>query len=232
MEKLTLKQQEKIFKEKLLNHFEKQGYIYFHEYQNSYFRKFDKHLLKQFVIGGFTQSKSLALALGLSFLNIEDIIIEIGLPNYDLSSYQSRQNYFFTIRNNQINLTFNTEEHPVETEQDCLDYCQSIIYYMETDGKNFVEKYSYLPNILKEMDSLVKAGKYWNGMYGKGGILTGGFDSNFRGLIISKLCNDSNHTNKLDWIESRVIENEKWFPYFEKLKERLKSIEPIYNIQA
>lgn len=230
MEKLTLKQQEKIFKEILLNHFEAQGYVYFHEYQNSNFRLFRDNTLEQFTIYGLTGSKRHSFIHEFAFLDIEDIIFEIGLPNVGLSNYDRKKDFLFTVRNNTINLSYNTEEQPVETEQDCIDYCQSIISYMETEGKSFVEQYSYLPNILKEMDRLVSEGKYWNGMYGKGGILTGGFDSNFRGLIISKLCNDTNYEKKLDWIESRVSENEKWLPYYEKLKERLKSVEPIYNI--
>jgi hypothetical protein len=231
MEKLTIKQQESIIKKVILAHFGG-GMQYHKEVINNYFRNFDKYKLDEFNISLYPSNHEHFFIHGISLFNIENIILEIGMPSMDLKKYKETELFLKTIDNNQINLTFNTEEHPVETEQDCLDYCQSIIYYMETEGKNFVEKYSYLPNILKEMDSLVKAGKYWNGMYGKGGILTGGFDSNFRGLIISKLCNDSNHANKLDWIESRVVENEKWFPYYEKLKERLKSIEPIYNIQA
>ena len=230
MEILTLKQQEIIFKKILSNHFKGRGCVYFHEYQNSNFRFFKDNTLEQFTIYGLTSSKCHSFVHEFAFLDIEDLILEIGLPNTELSIYKAKKHYLLTVRNNQINLTYNTEERSVQTEQDCIDYCQSIIAYMETDGEAFVEKYSYLPNVLKEMNRLAAEGKYWNGMYGKGGILTGGFDSNFRGLIISKLCNDTDYEKKLDWIERRAIENEKWLPYFERLKERLKSVEPIYNV--
>jgi hypothetical protein len=231
MEKLALKQQEKTFRKILFDHFEKQGYIYFHEYQNSNFRLFKENSLEQFTIYGLTNTKNHSFIHEYAFLAIEDIIIEIGLPNYDLSSYQSRQNYFFTFRNNQINLTFNTEEHPVETEQDCLDYCQSIIYYMETKGKDFVEKYSYLPNILKELDEDTKNGINWS--YG---VLNGITAPFFKGLIISKMCNDPKLHQKIELVDNIYYPLEHklldFIPYYEKLKERLKSIEPIYNIQA
>ena len=230
MKNLTLRQQEKIFKEILLNHFKEQGYFYFHEYQNSNFRSFRNNILEQLTIYGLSNSKQHSFVQELAFLDIEDLVLDIGLPNYDLTSYLLKQNYFFTIRNNHINLSYNTEKRPVETEQDCIEYCQSIIDYVETDGKAFVEKYSFLPNVLKEMDRLVEEGKYWNGMRGKGGILAGLGDSYFRGLIISKLCNDQNFENKYNWVMEVFDKDIVWIPYLEKLKNRLESIEPIYNI--
>lgn len=230
METLTLKQQEKIFKNILLNHFEKQGYIYFHEYQNSYFRKFENDTtLEDFVIGGKTGSKIHNFVHRFAFLDIEDLIFEIGLPNIELNSYDRKKDFLFTVCNNHINLTYNTEERPVQTEQDCIDYCQSIIAYMETDGKAFVEKYSYLPNILEEIEENTKNGINWS--YGVFSGITAPF---FKGLIISKLCNDPKIEEKIkyvDWVyyppEHKLQE---FIPFYEKLKKRLKSVDPIYHV--
>ena len=100
---------------------------------------------------------------------------------------------------------------------------------METDGKAFVERYSYLPNILEEMDILTTNGQYW-----KDSILGWSGEPYFRGLIISKLCNDTKYRSKIDLLESIYYPPENklqdFIPYFKKLRKRLESIEPIYNI--
>lgn len=228
MEKLNIKSQEILIKNII---FLKYSDILYHkDVINNYFRRFDGSLLDEFNISLYPSNREHFFSHGISIFKIEDLILEVGLPNMELSSYKTKKHYLLTVRNNHINLTYNTEKHPVETEQDCIDYCKSIIDYMEVEGKAFVEKYSYLPNILKEMDRLVQEGKYWNGMYGKGGILTGLGDAYFRGLIISKLCNDVGFENKLIWVQNIFEEDQKWLPYYEKLKERLKSVEPVYNI--
>lgn len=98
-------------------------------------------------------------------------------------------------------------------------------------GKDFVEHYSYLPNVLKRTDELLKAGLTWQ--HPNKGILSGSLDAEFRGVIISKLCNDPNFDEKLEECD-RVFTEERyqiWAPYYEKLKaEVLPTIEPKYNL--
>ena len=70
---------------------------------------------------------------------------------------------------------------------------------------------------------------------GEQGILAGTLDAFFRGLIIAKLCNDteSNFENKVRFCEKYLYDgtNNEWLPYYEKLKaEVLPTIEPQYNI--
>ena len=80
------------------------------------------------------------------------------------------------------------------------------------------------------MDELTAQGKTWQNR--ENGILSGSLDAEFRGLIISKLCNDIGFDDKIsmcDEIFSRE-QYKDWLPYYEKLKERLKSVEPIYNV--
>lgn len=90
----------------------------------------------------------------------------------------------------------------------------------------FVEHYSFLPNVLAKMNQLMEEGKYW------ADILSGQVDNVFRGLIISKLCGDKEFGNKLKYWNEKIYANgniKEWIPYFEKLKEKLKIIEPKYN---
>ena len=72
-----------------------------------------------------------------------------------------------------------------------------VIDYLENDGKQFIETYSYLPNVLKRMDELVAFGEYWTG------ILCGGVPHLFEGLIISKLCNDPKMDEKIEYVYNR-----------------------------
>lgn len=226
---LSLREQEKIFKEILLPVFKKDGYVYFHEYQNSNFRLFDNNVLFQSTIYG-SSSGSHTFMQEISFSQVEDILFEVGLPNIQLDKFNRKKDFLFTIRSRNINLNNDSNSNRIQTKSDCEKYCDHIKLYMETEGKTFNTHYSYLPNILSEMDNLEKEGKYWNGLNGEGGVLYGGFDSNFKGLIISKLCNDKNYFKKLAWIDERIKAKSVWIPYYEKLKERLKTVEPIYNI--
>ena len=101
----------------------------------------------------------------------------------------------------------------------------------EGKGADFVQHYSYLPNVLKRMDELVEAGLTWQ--YPHKGILSGTLDAELRGLIISKLCNDPNFFHKLEECDLVFSEEryKKWLPYYEKLKtEVLPTIEPKYNL--
>lgn len=119
----------------------------------------------------------------------------------------------------------------IETEDEAKTISRSYLDYILGAGKDFVEHYSYLPNVLKRMDELLGAGLTWQ--HPNKGILSGSLDAEFRGLIISKLCNDPKFDEKLEECD-RVFTEERyqiWVPYYEKLKaEVLPTIEPKYNI--
>ena len=121
----------------------------------------------------------------------------------------------------------------MDTEEQIEDYCNWYLGYINGEGADFVQHYSYLPNVLKRMDELVEAGLTWQ--YPHKGILEGNTDAFFRGLIISKLCNDplSNFETKVKFCDKWLYNgrNDKWLPYYEKLKaEVLPTIEPKYNL--
>ena len=101
-----------------------------------------------------------------------------------------------------------------------------VIDYLENDGKQFIETYSYLPNVLKRMDELVAFGEYWTG------ILCGGVPHLFEGLIISKLCNDPKMDEKIEYVDKIFSTKDisEYLPNYIKLKEQLPSIQPLYNV--
>ena len=157
----------------------------------------------------------------MSIKQVESIVEEISSPN-DTSHLDKERYISPTI----LDTSKNSYLYKIiETQKELEDFTNWVIDYLEKEGKHFIETYSYLPNILKKMDELQTEGKYWSE------ILSGCEDNLFRGLIISKLCNDKNYNKKIEYVDSIFYESpDDWLPYYEKLKERLKSVEPIYNV--
>ena len=109
-------------------------------------------------------------------------------------------------------------------------YLDWYIGYLLGEGQEFLDYYSYLPNVLKKMDELEGKNICWSDKHY--GILDWGRNADFIGIIISKLCNDSKYDEKLERLNAYYSEdeNEEDLPVFEKLKEILEHIEPRYNV--
>jgi hypothetical protein len=167
--------------------------------------------------------------ISISIHIVEDIILEIGLPNNSLISYIKKDKYFLDtvqFKKDKMPVVLQ-DDFPISSDKDINELATWIIDYIGTTGLPFAEYYSYLPNVLTEMNRLEAEGKYWNG------ILGGLADYLFRGLIISKLCNDVDFNRKVVYcdgmLNSRPSLNE-WLPYYERLKERLAYLQPLYNV--
>ena len=162
----------------------------------------------------------------MSILEVENHIINLFGKQYicDKYFYDEKRYFLDTISDKKRLDKFSNVE--LKTEIEVLEFVQWYINYFEKEGKHFIETYSYLPNILKKMDELVDTGGYWSD------LLTGGVPHLFKGLIISKLCNDPNFYNKIIFVDNIFATEDisEYLPYYGKLKERLKSVEPIYNI--
>ncbi|WP_036157199.1 hypothetical protein [Maribacter forsetii] len=181
-----------------------------------------KHV-KILLIFDFKTKSSLHKLLPFSIFHepVENLINEIGKPNFSDSGNvswrtvkDSLPNYYESELND---INFNT----------LLSFRQwghLIVDYAQGPGKAFIDTYSYLPNVLKEMDRLEAEGKYWKE------ILVGGIDHLFRGLIISKLCDDPNFNMKFEKWDSVIYQSKYkiWHSYYNTLKDRLKTVEPLY----
>ena len=190
----------------------------------AYLLKFEDRVISFFM--NFKDAQWIAISgIKISILLVEQYIIEIFGKDYIMEKYfYDKKKYFLTTINDK-NFTNKFDSIELNTEYEIINFTNWYIKYLETDGQKFIETYSYLPNILKKMDELQTEGKYWSE------ILSGCEDNLFRGLIISKLCNDKNYNKKIEYIDSIFYESpDEWLPYYEKLKERLKSVEPIYNV--
>jgi len=108
-------------------------------------------------------------------------------------------------------------------------YLDWYIGYLLGEGQEFLDYYSYLPNVLKKMDELDKTNTFWG--EDEVGILSWGA-AYFIGLVISKLCNDPKYDEKLERLNAYYSEdeNEEDLPVFEKLKEILERVEPRHNV--
>ena len=190
----------------------------------AYLLKFEDRVISFFM--NFKDAQWIAISgIKISILLVEQYIIEIFGKDYIMEKYfYDKKKYFLTTINDKI-FTNKFDSIELNTEYEIINFTNWYIKYLKTDGQKFIETYSYLPNILKKMDELQAEGKYWSE------ILSGCEDNLFRGLIISKLCNDKNYNKKIEYIDSIFYESpDDWLPYYEKLKERLKSVEPIYNV--
>ena len=222
---LHFKTVEKMIKEILSASIESTGFYYFHEYQNTYFRKKEDDSIYQYAIFGSVAGSRFSLSQQIVNRRVEDIIFEIGLPTIDLTNYDRKKNFLFIVNKNDIE-EFNFIE--LKNKEAIEQFCIKVIDYIENEGEKFFTKYTHLPNILEEINTLMKEGKYWH----QGKIKLG--QGYYTGLIVSKLCNDPDYENKFEYVKSlySVSENNlmAYLPYLEKLKQRLNTVEPLYNI--
>ncbi|NOS94343.1 MAG: hypothetical protein HOP30_20710 [Cyclobacteriaceae bacterium] len=175
----------------------------------------------------FTQDGYLSFSKAvLSFFDVEKLIIDVKSPFNDYVPYIQKGYLPSTIHDSQGLLNYDVSLNPIRFRDKAEAFGHAYAEYLQTAGLAFIEKYSYLPNVLAEMDRLEKEGKLWHE------ILNGLADYLFRGLIISKLCNDTAFLSKLEFCDHKFYNAPhlvEWIPYYEKLKERLKELEPRYT---
>jgi hypothetical protein len=163
----------------------------------------------------------------LSFLEIEKNIIEIAKPGNNYEHYIANNDYLITTVGDKKIDFYDSTADPLRTPSQAEAFAHAYLNYVKGQGLAFIEKYSYLPNVLAEMDRLEEEGKRWINFIG------GGPDYMFRGLIISKMCNDPNYLKKISSVDSIFYDPkfglEDWLPYYDRLKERLKYVEPKYE---
>jgi hypothetical protein len=210
-------------------YFIEKGYKYFINIGANIFVKIvDDNYVIHFHFNIFQNGGPYFSRFKISHFEVEDIILEIGMPTNTMEGYREKKQHFFpTVTDTNTEINFD-ENNILETEKQAREYAKAVIKYAEVDGKMFVEKYHFLPNVSIEIERLEKEGKYWKE------FLSGGPDFLFRGLIISKLCNDINFENKLNRVDNYFSDKQwnldEWKPYYEKLKLKLKTLSPKYNL--
>ncbi len=196
----------------------------------SYLKRFDDKVY--FCVFNFNENGTIgASSLMPSIFEVEDVILNIGIPTNTLISYKPKDELFLnsvkdfsfkTLFKNKYMYNFFKKKEEVE------EFADWLVNYLEKSGFKFVEHYSFLPNILAKVNQLEVDGKYGHE------IIAGGAAWLFRLLIISKLCNDPEFERRLKWVDSLMFDEEEglteWHPYYTKLKKKLLVMTSKYNI--
>lgn len=159
---------------------------------------------------------------------VEEIILEVGMPNINLESYINGENLLNTIHD-KVNLESFMKERAkisLKSKEGYLEWAELIKHYMSNGASNFINQFNYLPNVLTSIEDIEKRGlkNYLE-------ILVGGIDHLFRALIISKLCNDENYDKRKQRLEELILKPKysSWHSYYKKLINILEDTTPIYT---
>ena len=127
-------------------------------------------------------------------------------------------------------------DYGLETEDDVNVVVDYFFGYLFGTAKKFVETYLYLPNVVRKIEEFISEDIDWN--YNDDTVLSGMYDGYFRGLIISKLCNDPKFEEKFKYVDDMFQEYGANFwggnfsSDYEKLKQLLPTIEPKYSMDS
>ncbi len=231
MEKLNKSQRKKAINEALKDFFKKEKMQKYDVWDNGYGIKKDINEGDVYIglLSFMTSFQEVSYSNTIHIKNVEDIIAYIEFPDYDWIAHKSKNSLLPTIQ-----LCYFEDSDTKKklsrsgldwSEKDCVHFANNIIEYYESKVSPLFDYYCYLPNILKGMDKLESDGRYWYE------ILGGGGDHLFRGLIISKLCNDNKYDEKEKFVYKLFCDQiDSWAPYCDKLIAYLKGVDPIYNI--
>ena len=127
-------------------------------------------------------------------------------------------------------------ESVIETVDDVNMIVDYFFDHLFGTAKKFVETYLYLPNIVRKIEEFISEDIDWN--YNDDTELSGMYDGYFRGLIISKLCNDPKFEEKFKYVDDMFQEYGANFwggnfnSDYEKLKQLLPTVEPKYSMDS
>ena len=127
-------------------------------------------------------------------------------------------------------------ESVIETVDDVNMIVDYFFDHLFGTAKKFVETYLYLPNIVRKIEEFISEDIDWN--YNDDTELSGMYDGYFRGLIISKLCNDPKFEEKFKYVDDMFQEyganfwDGNFSSDYEKLKQLLPTIEPKYSMDS
>lgn len=203
------------------------GFVYVSESPGYFMYKPNEEVQVDFFLGLSTKVVQQKVSrLGVGFVEVERILLKVGsLPSFDVQSVKSKGKVRNTIRLNDPrvqSLLF----YDVDSKETLDVFVKNIISYIVNHGLPFYERYSTLENVLDKMKELRREGKLWNQ------ILDGGPEFLFKGLIISKLCQDTEFDELQSYVEKLVTEQLKdqaWVDAFESMKVVLSNTYPPHQ---
>jgi hypothetical protein len=155
-----------------------------------------------------------------------DHYIEIGMPGANLADYKQGKDQLFTVRERTPTPLPQAAYHFIKSENDAINFAKAVITYLEVKGWDFAQRYNDLESVLIQMDQLLQEGRYWSE------IINGGPEFFFRGLIVSRLCNDKDFDSKISYVDGIFFDEAyslaDWIPYYELLKQKLAITESMF----
>lgn len=180
----------------------------------------------------------------IQFKEVVAVFLKLGInpPGYNLSidngNLYTIHDYRFVQKFSPSNMGMTTAdiEHfkdqygrPLKNSEDLSAWAASVQDYIHHEGKEFIEEYKYLPNVLKQMDSDFSQNGQWNILWG----------SILNGLVVSKLCSDVNYDEKFLYIENQIFNtpfyhqrHPAWMDFWKEFIEVMEHVKPIYPYYA
>ncbi len=233
---MSIEVQKSLFLPEIAQQMLERGFSYIAEPEAAFEKRTDKISINITVYFSEKWDSTNSL-FAISHEDVENIIIKIGTPTNNFEMQKIGKTRLYTLYHKFIDYPYASMPkvigkkvenncYPIKNELDVRKWKAAFIHYVDNDGLSFLNRYSYLPNVLKEMYLIEKEG---NNNYLS--LLTGGIDHLFRALIISRLCNDPEYQKKQDRFDGHILQSKyaKWHPYYESLKMKLLTTVPIYD---
>lgn len=225
---VSLEQGKKILFENITEWFEGNGYCYSTNGTEKFIKKTENWIYS--IIFNFYDNSTdhFNTTIFIHSKAVEDIILEVGMPNINLESYKNGENLLNTIRDKSNLESFMKERAKInlENKEGYIEWAELIIHYMSNGASDFMNQFNYLPNVLTAIEDIEKRGlkNYLE-------ILLGGIDHLFRALIISKLCNDENYNKRKQRLDELILQPKysSWHSYYKKLINLLEETTPTFT---
>jgi hypothetical protein len=223
MIKLDKKERKKIFFGILAPYFKKKGFKKYLTGMDPTFVLHDEKVTVHLFFNFNSNDTIIGGSYHLTFYEIEDYILEIGIPTNKLVEQKKKGKYHISTIS-QRTLPANIDRRELKTSIEVEEYANLYIDYYENEGAEFLKKFDSIPSIQKEIMRLESNGGDIKQ------LIDGMGDAFMRYLLISKLCNDSGYEAKYLRIDSMAKQSKEFLPYWNKYSELLKRIKPKYFI--
>lgn len=180
-----------------------------------------KNIVISFFFNFYSNSSIGRSPFRLTHYEVEDYILDIGIPQFDINEYKKKKKYHLSTVEFRVN-PVSLKKVPLNTIDEIEAFAQSFIKFYSNEGVSFIKKYTNLPEVVKELNTI--------GIDNWKDLIPGMGEVYIRGLLMSKLCNDPLYDEKFNKVNGMIQGAVDWLPYWEKYKDVLQTIEPKYSL--
>ena len=221
MSRLNITDRKKYFFDILSPYFGKLGFNEFLSENHPSFVSNEGQKVIHFGFNFFSNDTILCGPLCLTYYDVEQYILDIGIPTNKFEKQKKRKNeHLPTISQREIP----EELKPLQlnTINEIESFAKNYIKHYNNKGVSFIEKYASLPEIVKELNTI--------GIDNWKDLIPGMGEVYIRGLIMLKFCDAPLFNENFNKVNQMIQGVDGWLPYWEKYKKVLREIEPKYNL--